>query len=103
MNADLILHMFNKRIVKELAYTILLFILFWVLLELSARFIMLITKGPENIRRDVISDTEFGWALPVQAREKVKKNRCGETLLRVPSKHKLINKFPKYHDGKKIL
>jgi len=88
---------------KTIASSILIFLTFIVLLEILTRVIVYFVKGPEEVRRDVISDKTFGWVHTIHGSTNFRKNKCGETVLRLPLKHKLINKFPRYSAKAKIL
>ncbi len=89
--------------IKNILYTTIIFLTFLVILELLTRSTVFLVKGPEKVRRDVIADEKFGWVHTVHAKKKIRKNKCGETVVRLPPRHKLINKFPKYPEKKNIL
>jgi len=91
------------KIAKNIAFAIIIFVTFLVILELLFRSVEFLIKGPEVDRIEVISDSTLGWVHNTQMKKRVKSNKCGETVVRLPSTHRLINKFPKYSADKNIL
>lgn len=91
------------KIVKNIAFAIIIFVTFLVILELLFRSVEFLIKGSEAERTEIISDSTLGWARNTQMKKQVRNNKCGETVVRLPSTHRLINKFPKYLGKKNIL
>lgn len=93
--------------IKEKIFSILTLIvtlaLILLVMELTSRAYIYITKGPAGIRRDVMPDNEFGWVLNVNQKRIIRENRCGEKVIREKTGHKVIVKFPQYSAKKKIL
>ena len=90
-------------IVKNIAYTTIIFVIFLVILELlfiTARFFI---RGSEIERSEIVSDSRLGWVHNTQMKKRVMENKCGEKVVKLPSKDPLIKKFPKYAADKTIL
>ncbi|KOR33208.1 hypothetical protein TI05_02490 [Achromatium sp. WMS3] len=86
------------KVLKNIAFAIIIFIVFLVLLELLFRGVKFFVRGSE-----IISDSTLGWVHNTQMKQHIKYNKCGERVVRHPATHRLINKFPKYPGNKKIL
>ena len=75
---------------------------FLVVLEISFRFTVYLVFGSEKERSLLSSDKELGWVHNTSYKTRLKTNRCGENVVYLPSRHRLINKYPRY-SGKKII
>lgn len=91
------------KLAKNIAFAIIMFVTFLVTLELLFRVVEFFIKDPEIERVEAVSDSTIGWVHNTQAKKLVKSNMCGEAVVRLPSRHRLINKFPKYSANKKII
>jgi len=91
------------KIAKTITYLALIFVLFFVVLEMLFRTVEFFTKGSEIEYSEIVYDSTLGWVHNTQMKKRVTNNKCDEEVIRLPSKKPLINKFPKYSADKKIL
>jgi hypothetical protein len=91
------------RIVKNIAYTTIIFVIFLVILELLFITVRFFIRGSEIERSEIVSDSTLGWVHNTQMKKRVMENKCGEKVVKLPSKDPLIKKFPKYSADKNIL
>ena len=92
------------KIAKTITYLTILFVIFFVALEMLFRTVKFFTKGSEIEYSEIVSDSTFGWVHNTQMKKRVTNyNKCDEKVIRLPLKKPLINKFPKYSADKKII
>lgn len=91
------------RVTKIILLNLIILILLLVTLEAAYRAVYYFARGPEAVISPVVSDDKFGWVHNTNARTSVRNNRCGEEVVRTPSAHELINRFPATSSGRPIL
>jgi hypothetical protein len=91
------------KFARNILYLAAPFVIFLAVLELLFRSVVFLVEGAEMDRNIVRPAPELGWVHNVRMKKQERKNKCGETVVLLPSPHRVINKFPEYSEGKKIV